>query len=430
MKITIKNIIKEDNNKVERYIYKVSQILQKPYIYNLKSMDVPMEYWDDILSNIFNEPVKWKKPGGILFILDMRNNILYEESEREDGIRWERQIVDHKNNLVFYEDSRGVWEKIDYDYYENGGVLRKQIEGSDGYWSISEWDKDGERIYFSDSKGELIDKRSTNNINESVEDKKEKYIYKISQIIRKPYIVDLKRMDVPEEYWGTIFKIIFNQKNVKIEYTVYESNRIKYTIYDSKTKHIFYSEGPKEGIWSTQEYDSNGNVIYYDNSDGLWEKREYDSNGNEIFTEYSDGYWTKIEYDSDGNLIYYENSDGEINDLRPNTNINESVEDKKETFINKVVDMLMSITEFIPIKNEKGFTTQVEVIWPMYSNSEIMGKNDIDYYINYLSVWELSEVEIKYIYDMFGIEDQRLIQTIFDKYGQKSHTIINNMLNS
>jgi len=236
-------------------------------------MDVPMEYWDDILSNIFNEPVKWKKPGGILFILDVRNNILYEESEREDGIRWERQIVDHKNNVIFYEDSRGVWEKIDYDYYENGGVLRKQIEGSDGYWSISEWDKDGERIYFSDSKGELIDERPTNNINESVED-------------------------------------------------------------------------------------------------------------------------------------------------------------KKETFINKVVDMLMSITEFIPIKNEKGFTTQVEVIWPMYGNFEIMDKNDIDYYINYLSVWELSEVEIKYIYDMFGIEDQRLIQTIFDKYGQKSHTIINNMLNS
>ena len=110
--------------------------------------------------------------------------------------------------------------------------------------------------------------------------------------------------------------------------------------------------------------------------------------------------------------------------------IKESVEDKKEVFINKVVDILMSNTEFIPIKNEKGFTIQVEVIWPMYGNSEIMDEDDIDYYINYLGVWNLSEVEIKYIYDMFGIEDQRLIQTIFDKYGQKSHTIINNMLNS
>jgi hypothetical protein len=109
--------------------------------------------------------------------------------------------------------------------------------------------------------------------------------------------------------------------------------------------------------------------------------------------------------------------------------IKESVEDKKETFINKVVDMLVSNTEFIPIKNENGVTIQVEVIWPMYSNTEIMDENDIDYYINYLSNWNLSEVEIEYIYDMFGIEDQRLTQTIFDKYGQKSHTIINNMLN-
>lgn len=268
MKITIKNIIKEDNNKVDRYINKITQILQKPYIYNLKTMDVPEEYWNDILSKIFNEPFKLNKYGNVTLIIDERDNILYEEY----GIYWQSQLFDHKNNLLFYEESKGLWEKNEYDYYEDGGY-RKHSEGSDGYWSISEWDKDGKEVYFSDSNGELIDERPTNNINESVED-------------------------------------------------------------------------------------------------------------------------------------------------------------KKETFINKVVDMLMSITEFIPIKNEKGFTTQVEVIWPMYGNFEIMDKNDIDYYINYLSVWNLSEVEIKYMYDMFGIEDQRLIQIIFDKYGQKSHTIINNMLNS
>jgi hypothetical protein len=42
--------------------------------------------------------------------------------------------------------------------------------------------------------------------------------------------------------------------------------------------------------------DSNGRIIYYENSEGFWKKREYDS---------------------DGNLIYYENSDGEIIDKRP-----------------------------------------------------------------------------------------------------------------
>ena len=43
-------------------------------------------------------------------------------------------------------------------------------------------------------------------------------------------------------------------------------------------------------------YDSNGNLIYYENSNGDWCKNEFDSNGNEI---------------------YYEDSDGNIEDNRP-----------------------------------------------------------------------------------------------------------------
>ncbi len=42
-----------------------------------------------------------------------------------------------------------------------------------------------------------------------------------------------------------------------------------------------------------------------------------DSNGNEIYFENSDGVWVKREYDSYGNQIYYENSHGKIIDNRP-----------------------------------------------------------------------------------------------------------------
>ena len=76
-------------------------------------------------------------------------------------------------------------------------------------------------------------------------------------------------------------------------------------------KHDFKSKG------TLSLYDSNGNRIYYENSDGYWVKREFDTNGNIIYCENSDGYWYKREYDSNGNEIYFEDSEGYIDDKRP-----------------------------------------------------------------------------------------------------------------
>ena len=42
-----------------------------------------------------------------------------------------------------------------------------------------------------------------------------------------------------------------------------------------------------------------------------------DKNGKEIYREASYGYWSKREWDSEGNEIYWENSDGVILDNRP-----------------------------------------------------------------------------------------------------------------
>jgi hypothetical protein len=72
--------------------------------------------------------------------------------------------------------------------------------------------------------------------------------------------------------------------------------------------------------------DSNGNCIYFEDSDGYWAKREYNSNSNQIHYENSDGYWSKSEYDSDNKEIYYENSNGKIIDNRPKTDVQKAIE--------------------------------------------------------------------------------------------------------
>lgn len=72
--------------------------------------------------------------------------------------------------------------------------------------------------------------------------------------------------------------------------------------------------------------DSNGNKIYWEDSDGIWSKREFDCNGNEAYYEDSNGYWLKSEYDSNGNKIYYENSNGKIIDKRPKTDVQKAID--------------------------------------------------------------------------------------------------------
>jgi hypothetical protein len=75
--------------------------------------------------------------------------------------------------------------------------------------------------------------------------------------------------------------------------------------------------------------DSKGKWIYFETSTGynrFWERRERDSNGNVIYYENSNGYWEKCEYDFNGKEIYYEDSNGEIKDNRPKTDIQKAIE--------------------------------------------------------------------------------------------------------
>lgn len=64
-------------------------------------------------------------------------------------------------------------------------------------------------------------------------------------------------------------------------------------------------------VYSVIEYDRNGNLIHYKNSNGYEYWKEYDSNGNLIHYKNSDGKEEWNEYDSNGNQIHYKDNDGE-----------------------------------------------------------------------------------------------------------------------
>ena len=51
-----------------------------------------------------------------------------------------------------------------------------------------------------------------------------------------------------------------------------------------------------------------------------------DSNGKEIYSENYKGYWGKREWDSKGNVIYFENSYGLTIDKRPKTDVQKAIE--------------------------------------------------------------------------------------------------------
>jgi len=64
-------------------------------------------------------------------------------------------------------------------------------------------------------------------------------------------------------------------------------------------------DGQTIGQWLNWDFKANGNLCITDKK------------CNVVYKEYLDGFWSKREFDSEGNIIYYENSDGKIIDNRP-----------------------------------------------------------------------------------------------------------------
>ncbi|MCK9320353.1 hypothetical protein [Methanoculleus sp.] len=103
-------------------------------------------------------------------------------------------------------------------------------------------------------------------------------------------------------------------KGVKLEGTYkVRYGTTSFVVHDEKDNRIYCEDSDD---WVKWEYNKEGNMIYFENSDGFWSKRKYDKKGNEVYYENSDGFWSKSEYDEKRNKVYYEDSDGEIFDER------------------------------------------------------------------------------------------------------------------
>jgi predicted DNA binding CopG/RHH family protein len=182
------------------------------------------------------------------------------------------------------------------------------VSASEGYVLYSE-NIDGEWEFYEFrklNKGEIF--------NESNSPQK-RYVEKVLQILKKPYFYNLRNMDVPEGYWSEIFSNIYNQP-VKI----------------GKNPIILYDDDIV--------YDINSHSLYQEESEYYWIERKYNDNGRMTGYVNSKGDWEKTEYNDSGEMIYYENSYGKLEDYRDGTNINESTEDVKNKYVDKIIHLL------------------------------------------------------------------------------------------
>ena len=65
------------------------------------------------------------------------------------------EIKDKNGNVIYFENSNGLWCKWEYD--SNGNPI--YCENSDDYWNKKEYDSNGNIIYFENSYGKIVDNR-------------------------------------------------------------------------------------------------------------------------------------------------------------------------------------------------------------------------------------------------------------------------------
>ena len=75
---------------------------------------------------------------------------------------WTKTEFDKNGKEIYFEDSNGYWSKWEYD--ENGN--KTYWETSEGYWSRREYDENGNEIYFENSHGDIRNNRPQ--VNESL----------------------------------------------------------------------------------------------------------------------------------------------------------------------------------------------------------------------------------------------------------------------
>ncbi len=83
-------------------------------------------------------------------------------------------------------------------------------------------------------------------------------------------------------------------------------------------------------IYKYDEYDNNGNLIYFKHFDGNEYLYKYDKNNNHIYTKGSDGFEYWGEYDENNNEIHFKNTDGLENWAKYNNENNRIIITKQE----------------------------------------------------------------------------------------------------
>jgi hypothetical protein len=151
MKVTIKEIIKEvikeSNDKRQRYYDKISKVMNPPYFADLQKLGVPQDEWEDVFKTLYKYDVlvdsfldgRGKFRG---IITDKKSNTLYSEGE---GGNYDIREFDKDNNVTYHFKSDG--------------------KGNDS-WSKSVFNGDEGLIYFENSKGRLMDKVKGIDIND------------------------------------------------------------------------------------------------------------------------------------------------------------------------------------------------------------------------------------------------------------------------
>ncbi len=90
---------------------------------------------------------------GDIYIYDKNNDRIYHEYD--DGY-WVKKEYDENHNVVYYENSLGLYASTIYDKNNNEIYL----EDSDGDWKKWEYDENNNIVYYEDSNGVIIDSRN------------------------------------------------------------------------------------------------------------------------------------------------------------------------------------------------------------------------------------------------------------------------------
>jgi len=133
MKKLIRKILREHkSDKHYRILDKISDHVQLPYFKSMEGLTIyehnDQEYiMRKLLGNI-----------SIELLIDKR-----------------KYILDDKGYEIYYESSKGYWEKREYD--DKGNTVYFEI--SSGGWWKKEYDNRGNVIYYENSGGEITDRR-------------------------------------------------------------------------------------------------------------------------------------------------------------------------------------------------------------------------------------------------------------------------------